>query len=119
MEMPNELKTAIESKAEGIPMEELKRSAAALSERYRSESGQGKRLVTGATDIAAYAFVRMPATFGAVYSALRYTLEAADMEIRTVLDAGAGTGASAWAVSELIPSFDLITCMDRVPSMCC
>ena len=113
MEMPDALKIALESRAEGISIEKLKISAAALSERYRSQSGRGKRLVADATDAAAYAFVRMPATFGAIYTALRYTLEAADTEIRTVLDVGAGTGASAWAVSELIPSVEKFSCTNR------
>ena len=70
MEFPLPLRTAIEQKAQDSSTAELIREAQGLSQRYREESGQGKRLVTTDRQAFVYAAVRMPATFGAVAAAL-------------------------------------------------
>lgn len=44
MEFPLPLRTAIEQKAQDSSTAELIREAQGLSQRYREESGQGKRL---------------------------------------------------------------------------
>ena len=74
MEFPLPLRTAIEQKAQDSSTAELIREAQGLSQRYREESGQGKRLVTTDRQAFVYAAVRMPATFGAVAAALEHTL---------------------------------------------
>ena len=70
MEFPLPLRTAIEQKAQDSSTAELIREAQGLSQRYREESGQGKRLVPTDRQAFVYAAVRMPATFGAVAAAL-------------------------------------------------
>lgn len=111
MEMPVELKAMVEELAEGIGLRELMGAARGLSERYRSETGRGKRLIGGRTDAAAYAVVRMPATFAAVSAALGHTRDVCAPEVRTVLDAGAGTGAAEWAAAALFGSAERFTCV--------
>ena len=83
MDLPVSLRLAIEEKAADYSTAELAKEAAAISRRYRDEVGAGKRLVT--TDLSAltYAIMRMPATFGAVSSALGYTLALSDFERNT------------------------------------
>lgn len=117
MELPIALKSAIEEKAAAFPQAVLLRSAAQITARYRTESGQDKRLVSEEADTAAYAVVRMPATFGAACAALQHTLTAAGAEIRSVLDIGTGTGTAAWAVFSTLNTVEKMTCVEREPAM--
>jgi len=116
MELPIELKMAIENQLVGIKHAELAQDAQNLSMKYRTESGQGKRLLTGDNEVSAYSVVRMPATYGAVYSALNYTLDLADCPLDSLLDIGAGTGAASWAADSLI-NLKSIVCLEREKAM--
>ena len=59
----------------------------------------------------------MPATFCAVTTALKHTLNIAkSCEIESVLDIGAGTGAAAWAINEIIKPKEII-CLEREEAM--
>ncbi|MCQ2518677.1 MAG: small ribosomal subunit Rsm22 family protein [Lachnospiraceae bacterium] len=117
MDMPIGLRSAIETAAAEFNFAQLKDAARTLTERYKSESGQGKRLVTKELETAAYAAVRMPATFGAVSSALSYAFELFDGEIESVLDVGAGTGAASFAALSVLDTDLKITCIEREQSM--
>lgn len=117
MELPNNLKAAIESKAEGLSQTRLVRAAEAITGMYRTESGQGKRLVKNDLDVLTYAIVRMPATYGAVSSALSAALPRVEGPIKTVLDVGAGTGTATWAAAELLEEAEQFTCLEREPAM--
>lgn len=116
MELPFALKAAIEDKCAAYPLPELVAAAQGISERYRKESGHGKRLLTKEVEALSYAAVRMPATYGAVSATLAYTFECFDEEISTVLDVGAGTGAATWAVSEQLEGASY-TCLEREEAM--
>jgi ribosomal protein RSM22 (predicted rRNA methylase) len=116
MELPIELKMAIENQIIGIKHVQLMQDAQTLSKKYRTESGQGKRLVAGSSEAAAYSVVRMPATYGAVYSAWSYTLSLVDCNIESLLDVGAGTGAASWAADSLI-GLQSIVCLEREDAM--
>ncbi len=88
---------------------------------YKERSGGGARLVTERDAVLAYAVTRMPATFGAVSSALREALAALSEDtvsgIRTVLDLGAGTGAATLAVTEALPCVTGVTAVEREREM--
>ena len=116
MELPFTLKAAIEDRCAAHPTSDLIAAARNISERYRNESGRGKRLLTEDVEALSYAVVRMPATYGAVSAALEYTLACFDAPIRTVLDVGAGTGAATWAVHEAIGEAEF-TCLEREEAM--
>ncbi len=116
MEFPLPLRTAIEQKAQDSSTAELIREAQGLSQRYREESGQGKRLVTTDRQAFVYAAVRMPATFGAVAAALEHTLPFLEDAPTSLLDVGAGTGAAAWAADSLL-SLESVSCLEREPAM--
>ena len=116
MELPFELRTAIEKQTEGMSLSKMKKTAEELSYRYRKQSGKGKRLLVEETEAVVYSAVRMPATFGAVFSALNYVLEGMNLKAHTLLDVGAGTGAASWAADALL-QLDSITCMEREPAM--
>lgn len=116
MDIPNELKTALESQIEGIKQKQLSDAADIISRRYRTESGRGKKLLTADTEALAYSMTRMPATFGAVLASLQYVLELSDIHIESLIDAGAGTGAASWATDAVI-DLKSITCVEREPAM--
>lgn len=117
MELPFALKAAIEEKCAAHPTADLIAAARNISERYRNESGHGKRLLTEDVEALSYAVVRMPATFGAVSAALSHTLDCFDAPIATVLDVGAGTGAATWAVHEALDGEATFTCLEREEAM--
>ncbi len=117
MEIPTSLRSALDALAEGLPQTPLARDAQALSERYRNQSANGARLVQNDAEATAYALSRMPATYGAVFSALRWTAEHTGAEFQTLLDAGAGTGAACWAALSALSGIREITCIEREGSM--
>lgn len=94
----------------------LTRDAQTISENYRLRTGAGKRLLTREGEAAAYAAARMPATWAAAQTALAQALQAADVEIASLLDCGAGTGAVSWAADSLL-ELDTITCLEREEAM--
>jgi len=116
MELPIELQLAVENQATLSKHDKLVQDSQSISEKYRTRSGQGKRLLTTSNEAVAYSVVRMPATFGAVYSALRYTLNIIDCDIKTLADVGAGTGAATWACDALL-DLNNIVCLEREPAM--
>ncbi|REK55353.1 MAG: rRNA methyltransferase [Thermobacillus sp.] len=116
MELPQQLRLAIERHIQGMDHAKLKRDLQSLSERYRTAGGRGRRLLTEDAEAASYAIARMPATYGAVAAALNYALERTPERPETLLDCGAGTGAASWAADALL---DLrgVTCLEREPAM--
>jgi len=58
----------------------------------------------------------MPATYGAIRTALEKTFEKVDCRLRTMLDVGAGTGAASWAAADLL-DLDSISCLERERAM--
>lgn len=112
MELPIELRNLVEEKLEGVNIKELQKSSEGVSLKYRDDKRAGKRLVTKDIEALAYAAVRMPATYGAIYTSLKNTLDVYNPQIDSVLDVGAGTGAGTWAVNRLI-DWKLATCLER------
>lgn len=112
MELPIELKNLIENELEKANIKDLQKNAENISFKYREKSGKGNRLVTENIEALAYSAVRMPATYSAIYTALKNVLEVYNPQIESVLDVGAGTGAGSWAVNSLIDVGKII-CMER------
>lgn len=117
MRIPETLETAIENEIKNIKIAELKKYAQNLSNKYMKEERTGNSLLSEEIEALSYSIMRMPATFGAITTALKYALKLVpDIEINTVLDIGAGTGAAIWAINEfLTPS--KVTCIEREQAM--
>lgn len=112
MELPNELRNLIITKLEGINIKDLQKNSENVSLKYRDDNRNGNRLVTEEIEALAYSAVRMPATYGAVTTALKHTFEICNKEIESVLDVGAGTGAGTWAVRNFI-DLKKTVCLER------
>ncbi|WP_244834055.1 small ribosomal subunit Rsm22 family protein [Clostridium sp. BJN0001] len=116
MDLPAELKNYIENQTFNIKNETLINSRKSLTDKYKNKSGKGLNLIDSDNDASVYSIVRMPATFGSVYSALKYTLENIDSTFSSLIDVGAGTGAASWAAYSLI-NLEKITCLEREDKM--
>lgn len=117
MELPISLREKINKKAEGKKQSELLEISKEISDRYINKSGQGNRLVTKEDEALVYSIARMPATYGAVYKTLEWSLENFNEEINSVLDVGAGTGTASWVVAEVLNRDLQITCLEREDAM--
>lgn len=105
MELPENLRAALEEQLRGTPQSELLTAAENISGRYRKRQAS-KPYIQSRDEALAYALARMPATFGAVSRALTYALEGLREPFSaplSLLDVGAGTGAASWAAGELLP----------------
>lgn len=117
MKIPQLLETAIENETKNIKITELKKHAQNLSNKYMKEERTGKSLVSKEIEALAYSIMRMPATFGAISTALKYALNLLpNIEINSVLDIGAGTGAAIWAINEFLNP-NKTTCIEREQAM--
>ncbi|MBO4368071.1 MAG: rRNA methyltransferase, partial [Clostridia bacterium] len=113
MDMPEALREIVDHAALAFPNAELRAAVRSMTERYTLQSGKGIRLVTEPAAVAAYAAVRMPATFCAVSAALEHTLRLFSGKITSLLDIGTGTGTCPWAVREALGEGLSITCIER------
>lgn len=116
MDIPQELKNAIERKTEEIKHKNLIEESQKISEKYRSNKGNGEKLVTKQSEALAYSISRMPSTYCAVYSAMMQTIKNHDKPIKSVIDVGAGTGAATWAISSILEP-EKMTCLEREKAM--
>ena len=113
---PPELQAAIEEQAAAFPLKALCEDARQISERYRAMEDRGARLLTRRSEAAAYALSRMPATYAAIEAALREALLCCPEAPRTLLDAGAGTGAGTWAAASLL-ALERVDLLEREAAM--
>lgn len=119
MQLPFPLRQAIEHEAArqnqpSLSQAALSQAAAELSQKYREQILPGKPFIATDAHRLAYAAVRMPATFAASQAALAEVRRLAPiLEIQSLLDLGAGTGAAAWAAAEVFGSLQQITLIEQ------
>jgi ribosomal protein RSM22 (predicted rRNA methylase) len=123
MQLPAPLQRAIDEELAACDPAQLRPAVARLSASYRQSAAGGPVSVALTDDNlrAAYLAVRMPATFAAVVAALDWTREAYGQEsgepIRTMLDLGSGPGTAVWAATQVFPTLDSVTAIERDPHM--
>lgn len=105
MELPPALRAAVEQALEGVPLVELQKAAAILSDRYRAETRDHRLHLDGDLAVGAYLAARLPATYAAVRSSLTAAAKAVPgFDPTSLLDIGAGPGTALWAASDCWPS---------------
>jgi ribosomal protein RSM22 (predicted rRNA methylase) len=112
MQIPSELRAALDGSLEGVSRGTLKERAERMSSLYRDKANS-TIAVRDATDALAYAVTRSPSTYGAVRNVLeRLQVRNPEFNPTTALDLATGTGAASWAVSETWPNIESITQVD-------
>lgn len=119
MELPQDLRTAIDRELAHISPRELTAIAQELSRRYREGlSTEGEGYLSSPMDITAYAAFRMPATYAAVIGALNQLGDFGDRwRPKDMLDVGAGPGTAMWAATAAWPQLEKITLLERDKNM--
>lgn len=107
--LPPALRAGIEALAAGHGGRDLAAAAATLSADYRS--GRGTRLAKP-VDVAAYAAVRLPATYAATRAALAEAGNRVDFTPRTLIDLGCGPGTASWAALDAFPDIESARLVD-------
>lgn len=119
MQLPAEVRAAIEQELASYSASQLAAVSAELSESYRAglSSRRGKHL-RSKEDVSAYAAYRLPATFAAVYSVLTEVKERLpDWQPATCLDVGAGPGTAAWAATMIWQDLGRAILLEREQNM--
>ncbi len=119
MELPASLRLALSHELANVSQKQVTEAAANLSLRYRSRqpTNNGSFLHSYA-EVQAYAAVRLPATFAALYAVLSAVRARKPIwQPRTMLDAGAGPGTAMWATSELWTELEQVILLEREEAM--
>lgn len=118
MELPPQLRQAIDRALEGVPVAELASAASALSLRYREEVRDGRMHLANERSALAYLATRLPATYAATHASFTALAEALPkFAPATLLDAGAGPGTALWAAAALWPSLSDALLLEASPSI--
>lgn len=122
MDLPIELKQKIEEEISKIDIKRLQSDAQNISTRYRDKKTNkvNNQLIKSDEEAISYAASRMPATYGAIYSALKNIVEVIELQqneieqisIQSLLDVGAGTGAASWASNKIL-ELENIICIEN------
>ena len=144
IELPSELRAALDDALAPYPPRTLAEAADALSATYRRATTSASRQPARGQDrptsdvvddaieasspppaqpmtalvVAAYAATRLPATIAAIAAALTQArVRRPDWRPQSLLDAGAGTGAALWATLAVWPDLARATLLERDPQM--
>ncbi|WP_329080764.1 small ribosomal subunit Rsm22 family protein [Streptosporangium sp. NBC_01469] len=114
--LPKDLSDALDGALGGFSPADMTRSVQNLIQQYREGFDPSDTVLGSDVDVAAYAGYRMPATFAAVFTALRHIANLAPgFAPRTQVDVGGGTGTAIWAATEIWPSLTNLTVLEQAP----
>lgn len=118
MQLPIQLKQAIEQEAAKIGLANLIKASAALSDNYRFRQSDDDKFIFTDAHRVAYLATRMPATFAAISKVLQKIKNLIpDLQMTSLLDLGAGPGTAAWAAISNFPELQKITLLERDPHL--
>ena len=117
VDLPADLRHALDERVQGRSQRELARRAEALSQHYRAGGTSGAAVRSGG-DALAYALTRMPATYAAASAALAAICDACpDFAPRMLVDAGAGPGTAAFAAAQAFATLGKSVLIDDNPHL--
>lgn len=114
MQIPTEIRQAIDAITAQYKPTDLRRAAAAVSARYRDHAARDVR-IQSAEEACAYLVTRFPATFAAASMALAQLND--DDAPASILDIGAGPGTVALAAMTYWPAVKHITLIEPNPHL--
>ena len=118
LELPDDLRSAIEQALASTPTERWVRAAQELSERYRGPREGAQPLATGDLQALGYAALVLPATYAQMRGALAATAaRVPDWSPATLLDLGSGPGTALWAASAQFPALASMAAYEREPAL--
>jgi ribosomal protein RSM22 (predicted rRNA methylase) len=99
-----------------VPAGQLGPAVERLIARYRlPDAPATEPILAGPVEVAAYAAYRMPATYAAVRAVLTQVAAAVPtLEPTSLLDVGGGTGAAAWAATDVFAGLREVSVLDQV-----
>jgi ribosomal protein RSM22 (predicted rRNA methylase) len=112
--MPSTLRACIDDALAGMTAVTLSLGVEHLIETYRSGETPTTPVLANQDDVLAYAAYRMPATYAVIHAALQRVHTAVPaLQPRTLVDVGAGTGAAAWAATDVWPTINDVTLLEQ------
>ncbi|HEX7289307.1 MAG TPA: small ribosomal subunit Rsm22 family protein [Candidatus Angelobacter sp.] len=112
MQLRRELLAVIEQETARFERAQLARATAELTERYKRE-GPGSPAIGSEVHRAAYLAVRLPATYAAACHVFRQVhAVASQLEIKSMLDLGAGPGTALLAARAVFPALERATLLE-------
>ncbi len=115
-ELPIELQEFLEERLDGVSRLDLRERALRISDAYRADGDSAT--IAEPDDALAYAVVRMPGTFAATRAAAERVAEALPgFAPASLLDVGAGPGATTRACRAVWPSIEEATLLDHNPHL--
>ncbi len=113
MQLPNDLKEAIETELKGISLKELSKARTHLTQSYRSSS-RPKQFISNEMERKSYLVSRLPATFAAVSRTLmEIKMRIPEQKFTSLLDLGAGPGTTLWAANEIFSELSQVTLIEQ------
>lgn len=113
MQLPSQLRAAVDALLEDIRIDTLKQAARRLSERYRAELRDGRLHMSEDLAVKAYLATRLPATYAAIRASLDAVTEIRpDWSPVSLLDIGSGPGTALWAAADTWPDLSHATLLE-------
>jgi ribosomal protein RSM22 (predicted rRNA methylase) len=118
MELPPQLRLAIDEALSGVPLTKLSAASETLSQRYRNEVRDGRLHLTDERAALAYLATRMPATFAATHASLSEAAKSMPgFSPASLLDAGAGPGTALWAAAACWSTIERAEMLEASPTI--
>jgi ribosomal protein RSM22 (predicted rRNA methylase) len=109
--MLDTLQQQIDALLKSVPASQQKNTHKTVSNRYRSKA---PKALTSREEAILYLAARLPATYAALQKVFGVLKELFPLEtLQSLLDLGAGAGASRWLVDESLPSIKKLTLLER------
>lgn len=114
MQLPINLREAIEGEISTVKPDALAKATAELSARYREGCGLARPAISTDAHRIAYVAARLPATLAAVKAVLlEIRNRVPGVEVKSLLDLGAGPGTVMWAAVEVFDELERVTLIER------
>jgi len=117
MRLPAALEDSIEDQLSAFDRRALARAVEELSRSYRNPSASANvsaGVIGNDLQRAAYLLTRLPASYAAIHAVLREMRERMpDLEVRSLLDLGAGPGTAMWAAAEIFGELERVTLVEQ------